>query len=121
MAKILVIDDMVGVRRSIAAILKQAGHTILEAEDGVKGTALIDSEKFDLVITDMMMPGKDGMGVINHLKNKAPRPKVLAISGGSANMNPNGALEMAEKMVDGILHKPFQRPQLIDSVTKLIG
>ena len=120
MAKVLIIDDMVGVRRSIGAILKQAGHTILEAENGDVGVKLADAEKVDLVITDMMMPGRDGLGVVNHLRTKPNRPRILAISGGSANINPNSALEVVSKLVDGILYKPFQRNQLIDSVNAVI-
>lgn len=121
MAKILIIDDMPGVRRSISAVLKQKGHDITEAENGRVGIDTLGKEDFDLVITDMLMPEEDGMTVINHLKDKTDRPSILAISGGGANVDPNYALNEAGKFVDKTLSKPFNKNQLIETVEELVG
>lgn len=121
MAKILIIDDMPGVRRSISAVLKQQGHEIAEAENGKVGIQMVEKDSYDLIITDMLMPEEDGMSVINHLKDKRSRPSILAISGGGANVNPNYALNEAEKFVDQTLAKPFNKTQLMETVDQLVS
>lgn len=120
MAKILIIDDMPGVRRSISAVLKQEGHEIAEAENGRIGIEKVNGQKYDLVITDMLMPEEDGMTVINHLKDQDSRPAILAISGGGANVDPNFALNEAGKYVDKTLSKPFNKSQLLQAVEELL-
>jgi CheY-like chemotaxis protein len=87
MAAILLIDDMKGVRRTVASLLKRAGHTITEADDGGAGIELLRSGRFDLVITDMLMPKHDGMEVPLFLEQMHNRPRVIAISGGGSQVS----------------------------------
>lgn len=97
MAKILLIDDMAGVRRTVSAVLKRAGHKVTEADDGGIGLQLLKSDQFDLVITDMLMPNHDGMEVILFLEQQPKRPRVLAISGGGSQVSSDDAFMLARK------------------------
>jgi two-component system chemotaxis response regulator CheY len=120
MAQILLIDDMKGVRRTVSAVLKRAGHTIVEADDGGAGLALLKSQRFDLVITDMLMPQHDGMEVLLFLEQQPNRPKVLAISGGGSQVSTDEAFMLARSKADATLAKPFDNADLLAAVDKLL-
>ena|SRR5689334_3538982 len=122
MAHILLIDDMKNVRRAAASVLKAAGHRVSEAGDGGEGIALIKGgQRFDLVITDMLMPEQDGADVIMFLETLPARPPVLAISGGGSNVPADVALMLAKVKADAVLAKPFDNSDLIATVDRLLG
>src|SRR5438093_11455022 len=81
MARILFIDDDPPTLDLFGQILKGAGHEVIMARDGVTGIALYLKNPTDLIITDIMMPVKDGMEVISELKRDFPEVKIIAISG----------------------------------------
>jgi len=81
MARILFIDDDEQTLDLFGQILKGAGHEVIMARDGVTGIALYRKNPTDLIITDIMMPVKDGMEVISELKRDFPEVKIIAISG----------------------------------------
>jgi two-component system chemotaxis response regulator CheY len=120
MAQILLIDDMKGVRRAVSAVLKRAGHTIVEADDGGVGLELLKSQRFDLVITDMLMPQHDGMEVLLFLEQQSNRPKVLAISGGGSQVSADEAFMLARSKADATLAKPFDNADLLAAVDRLL-
>ena len=121
MAAILLIDDMKGVRRTVSALLKRAGHTVTEADDGGAGLDLLKGgSRFDLVITDMLMPKHDGMEVLLFLEQMHNRPKVLAISGGGSQVSADEAFILARNKADATLAKPFDNADLIAEVDKLL-
>lgn len=120
MAKILLIDDMKGVRRTVSAVLKRAGHTVTEADDGGAGMQFLGSERFDLVIADMLMPKHDGMEVLLFLQQHLDRPKVLAISGGGSQVSADEAFMLARSKADATLAKPFDNAELLGAVDKLL-
>ena len=78
--RILVVDDEELARFTIREILTKAGHEIDEAENGDEAIKRQKAEPFDLIVTDIIMPGKDGVETIAELKRDDPRPTVLAIS-----------------------------------------
>ena len=121
MPNILVIDDMQGVRRAVTSALKRAGHTVTEAEDGTGGLTLASEHAFDLIITDIVMPGMDGTEVIMALTALPGRPPIIAMSGGGAHVTTEDALFLAKQEADGALTKPFRSSELIDLVDRLLG
>ncbi len=121
MADILLIDDMPAVRRSIAAVLRGAGHAVTEADDGEAGLALAQSRRFDLVVTDILMPKRDGTAVVMALAEATARPKLLAISGGSGALSETDALRLASLKADATLAKPFENTDLLSVVDRLVG
>ncbi len=72
MATILVIDDDAAMRRLILRVLKPAGHTLLEAADGAEGLAVLERHDADLVITDMLMPRKEGIATMREVQALKP-------------------------------------------------
>jgi CheY-like chemotaxis protein len=121
MAHILLIDDMKGVRRTVSAVLKRAGHAVTEANDGDAGLQLVQGDRhFDLVITDMLMPKQDGMDVLLYLEQQPNRPRVLAISGGSSQVSADDAFMLARSKADATLAKPFDNADLLAVVDRLL-
>ena len=120
MANVLLIDDMKGVRRAVSTVLKRVGHTIVEADDGGAGLELLKSQRFDLVITDMLMPQHDGMEVLLFLEQQSNRPRVLAISGGGSQVSADEAFMLARSKADATLAKPFDNADLLAMVDKLL-
>jgi CheY-like chemotaxis protein len=121
MASILLIDDMPTVRRAIGTVLRNAGHSVTEAGDGEEGLQAARASRFDLVITDILMPRRDGTDVVLQLTATAPRPPVLAISGGSGALSETDALRLAALRADATLAKPFENHELLAIVDRLTG
>jgi len=119
--EILLIDDMAGVRRAISGMLKRAGFAVTTAEDGVKGLEMLRSQRFDLVITDMLMPALDGSELLFQLADMSSRPKVIAISGGGAGVSADVALKTGRFKADAFLEKPFEAEALLSTVQRLLG
>jgi len=82
MAEILVVEDNAAVRMAYRLLLKAAGHGVSEAADGDEAIAKLGVGVFDLVITDLWMPGIDGFQVIAEAKRRSPQTPVLAVTGG---------------------------------------
>ena len=82
MASILVIDDDGTVRQAIRLMLEQQGHRIQTASEGGTGMMCLAASKVDLVITDMLMPGQEGIETIRDLRRRSRDLPILAMSGG---------------------------------------
>jgi CheY-like chemotaxis protein len=120
-ADVLLIDDMNLVRGAIKAILARAGHAVTEALGGDAGIALLKKQKFDLVVTDMIMPDHDGADVLGFLQTMPKRPPVLAMSGGSSDIPADEALRLARAQADAVMPKPFDNRELIATVDRLLA
>jgi DNA-binding NtrC family response regulator len=79
-ALILVVDDEPLVRRTLRALLEQAGHRVREAENGVEASRMLPGEDFDLVLTDLMMPEADGLEVLRRARDHAPGTPVIVLT-----------------------------------------
>jgi CheY-like chemotaxis protein len=121
LADVLLIDDMHLVRGAVKAILTRAGHTVTEAASAEAGIAQLQKQRFDLVVTDMIMPDQDGSDVMSFLDTMGQRPPILAISGGSSDISAEEALQLARKRADAAMPKPFDNRELVATVDKLLG
>ncbi len=119
MADILLIEDMAGVRHAISAMLKRAGHKVTLAESGKEGLDQVRGRRFDLIVTDLMMPGCDGSEVIQQLKEMPDHPPVIAISGGGASQAAETALKAARDAADAFFAKPFEKQEFLSAVDQL--
>jgi CheY-like chemotaxis protein len=120
MSKILVTDDDVEVRHLMRDTLEHMGHSCAEAGDGDEAIAAYRNEPFDLVITDIIMPGRDGLETIQELRRDNPAAKILAISTGGRH-GTGAYLKVATHLgAAGILSKPFSRAQFISKVKEVL-
>lgn len=112
-ARVLIIDDEVEIRQLLYDIVISHGHHAEVAADGSQGLELFKSREFDLVCTDLGMPGISGWQVAEEIKHTGKKVPVAVISGWSVNLNPT---EMQAKGVNIILQKPFQVNQIVQLV-----
>lgn len=117
MATILIVDDDETDRVGLAAILEQAGHKVLVARDGNEALETFFAERVHLVVTDMVMPGRDGLGLISALREVDPGAPIIGISGKSP-----GRLE-ASKVFGArvVLTKPIDREEFLAAVHEIVG
>lgn len=116
MERILIIDDEAPIRSMIRLILERAGYAVAEASDGVEGIRCFREAPADLIITDLIMPNKDGIGLILELKKEFSNAKIIAMSGGGLN-RPEGYLRGAQKLGAAYtLSKPINRQELLRAV-----
>jgi CheY-like chemotaxis protein len=120
MATILVIDDDAAMRRVLKRMLS-ANHDVVEAADGSIGLARFIERQPQLVITDILMPKKEGIETIREIRRIAPKVKILAMSGGGGVGTPH-YLEMAGKLgADVTLMKPVSAANLRATVSALLA
>ena len=121
MARILVIDDDAQVRLYLKQLLERNGYEVTEAPDGRQGIARFRSGGIDLVITDIIMPDKEGLETISDLRDIDPDVKIIAISGGGRRQ-PDDYLKMAESFgAARALPKPIDRAELLGTLKQLLA
>lgn len=119
MVKILLIDDDPHLQMTLKIGLTRSGYDVLVAGDGEQGLKLLRDNRIDILITDIMMPGKEGIETIIDVRKLYPDIKILAISGGGQSGNIT-FLNMAKKFgAAGTLAKPFTVKALSDCVMKI--
>ncbi len=121
MASILIIEDVPAVLLSLRIVLEGRGWQISSATNGTSGLELLAKSSFDLVITDMWMPGASGAEVIREGRKTRPQTKFLAITGGDPNSDSGKpALAQQDFGADALLFKPFEKAELLGAVTGLL-
>lgn len=131
MSKILVIDDERDIRIVMKQILELEGYEVDLAANGKDGLAKLAQNGADLVITDIIMPGIDGVATLGHIKKDHPELPVIVISGGGnvapASYEP-GAISTSAFLAsaqqagaDRMLTKPFERHEILAAIKELLG
>ncbi len=117
---VLVVDDEDLIRQIISMILKSAGYKVIEAVNGLDALSKMTDRKFGLVITDIRMPGMDGIEFIKQLRSESEHRLVpiIMLTSGFSDFKKKEA-EMAG--VNDWIKKPFIRQQLLQSVRKFMG
>jgi len=120
MARILIIDDQEDFRRALVEPIVKAGYEVMEASDGLEGIKLHKERAFDLVITDIIMPEKEGIETIIELKKTFPELKIIAMSGGGRRGS-GTYLEIAEALgADYTIEKPFSKNKILTVIKELL-
>jgi len=121
MARILVVDDEETVRFSLRAVLEDNAHDVSEAENGAVAMDLVTVGAFDLVVTDIVMPEKEGIQTILELKSGFPDIKVIAITGGNRERRELYSLTASTLGADDVLQKSFTHEALVESVDRCLA
>ena len=123
MATILLVEDDDGVRKLLHKALVDAGHEVEEASNGDLALAAYRRQPRDLVITDLVMPEKDGLETISLLRRINPSVKIIAISGGGRTLGLGQLyLETAQSIgAARILAKPFAASALLSAVSEVLA
>jgi len=116
-ARILVIEDEETVRDVLLRTLAQVPHEVTTAENGEKGIQLFQKERFDMVLTDLGMPGLSGWEVCKRIKEMSPGTPVGMITGWGAEVDQE---KVKETGLDFLISKPFDFHQLLKAVNEAI-
>jgi len=116
MKKILLVDDNIMMRRLIVHLFRNEKIEIDEASDGREGLNKISTNIYDLVITDIVMPGMEGIEMIIEVKRNLPNLKIVAISGSKPYY-----LYVAKKLgVEAVFNKPLNQHLFYDKIKNII-
>lgn len=120
MTTVLLIDDDPLVAFTVERMLEGGGFTVIRAADGNKGLKILKSEKIDLVITDIIMPVKEGIETIREIREHDTAVPVIAVSGGGHGAGGN-YLRMAQALgATEVLAKPFDQEDLLGAVKRCL-
>ena len=120
MPHILIIDDDATMRDVLFEMMDLEGYTAMVAENGLAAQKLIEINHFDCIITDIVMPEKEGLETILYITKNRPDTPIIAISGG-ARIKPESYLDMALQFgARFAFEKPFVRKDLIAAVKKCL-
>ncbi len=112
---VLIIDDEPAVRDIVTRFLTFRGYPVVVADSGPEGLSLFKERKFDLVMTDLGMPGMSGWEVAKEVKRLKPQTLVVLMTGWATDLDPRKAKESG---VDRVVHKPFNVDEVLELLTE---
>ena len=121
MARILLVDDDEDVLRGMRRVLQRLGHEVVAAGDGRQALRALEGDPCEMVITDINMPGMDGIELILALRDRWPKVPIIAISGGG--LMPKDLLLASAEILGAVttLPKPVGVPELEAAVARALG
>jgi CheY-like chemotaxis protein len=120
MNPILVIDDDIEILNTLCRILEREGYDVLAASDGNEGLKFCRQQRVDLVITDLVMPEKEGIETIMELRCDFPHVPIIAMSGGG-RIAPENYLHMAQMLgAQRTLRKPFTPKEMLEAIGEVL-
>ena len=122
MTKILVVDDEENIRNILRESLANEAYEVLEASSGVEASEILGKNEIDLMITDLVMPGKTGLDLIMEVKESIPDLSIIAMSGGGGINGRFDYLPIAQLIgANNIVKKPFSIRDIKQTVADLLA
>ena len=121
MSRVLILDDEESLRQVLCDVFEEAGYEVIPADGGETGVRLFLEEPTELVITDLIMPGKEGIETIRELRHHSTVVKIIAISGRGGpyvKANLDRALAVG---ADCAIPKPFTPTDILDAASALLS
>lgn len=121
MARILLVDDDLFVIESLAATLERSGNIVVQARNGVEALQVFKPGEFDLIITDIIMPGEEGLGLIQKMRILDREARIIAISGGGRTGNVEFLRMATDLGAVATISKPIRLAHLIEVVNQCLA
>lgn len=122
MPRLILVEDDPQVRGMLSETLREEGYDVVEASNGKEAVTLFRESPAELVITDIIMPEQDGVETIHALRREFPDVKIIAISGGSANIRGDYLLGTANALgAIKTFNKPVDMNELLETVKNVVG
>jgi DNA-binding response OmpR family regulator len=119
--KILIADDEEEIRKMLSVLLGSCSYQIIEAENGFEAEALLIKEQPELMIIDVVMPGRGGVETIIDLHYRFPQLKIIVISGKVHTESEVFTSLVQHFGAERIFSKPFDYKQLVETVKSVMG
>src|SRR5882724_5310173 len=121
LGSILVVDDDEDVRDLLRDLLEAADYKVTMAEDGGHASKVLAKETFTLVLTELLMPDKDGIQLVGEVRKKYPATPIIVMSGGGRLPNVE-YLKMANSFgANAVLEKPFKSDRLLQTIASVLA
>ncbi len=115
--RILVVDDDAVVRKNLATLLGRAGYEADQAADGVEAVEKLNQRKFDLVLTDIVMPRMDGHALIAHIGSRWPETRIIVMT---AYFQSEGDKTFTAAGADAFIGKPIMFDDLLSKIERAL-
>jgi DNA-binding NtrC family response regulator len=120
MATILLVEDDTLVSDMLKQVLERGSHKVICAMNGEEASTLLQNEKPDIMVTDIIMPKKSGITLISEVRNRHPDMEIIAISGGG-RLDPTGYLDLSESLGASVsFEKPIDNNALLMAIDLLL-
>lgn len=120
MSHILVVDDEPQMRAMLSAFLLQNGYQVSEAEDGDAALKVAASTTVDLIILDLLMPGKEGLETLMAFRKEKSPPKIIAVSGGARSVGADFLPAALKLGASRAFQKPFHLEDVLAAIEELL-
>ena len=120
MAVVLIIDDDEMIVESLSILLQNEGYDVLSSSNGKNGLKLLGKNRIDVVITDIIMPDKDGIETIREIKKTYRNTKIIAMSGGGKIAAKEYLTFVKQLGVRHTLSKPFEKEQILSALEAVL-
>jgi CheY-like chemotaxis protein len=121
MTSILLNDDDEQLRTMLSVVLKRAGYEVQVAIDGIEASNFYRGHPADLILTDLIMPGKEGLEIIRELHKDYPQAKIIAMSGGGRT-GTMSYLNVAKAFgAQEVLEKPFPNQEILEAIRRVLA
>lgn len=118
---VLVVDDVDEIRHLLTQWLREAGAIPRDAATGNEALRELRGAPVDLLVTDILMPDRDGLELIAEVRRSRPTVRILAISGGGRHLRADDCLKFAKGLgAHGLLMKPFTRQQFLEALSRVV-
>ena len=122
MAHILLVEDSPEVSLTVREILATAGHTIEDAPSGREAIKLLKASKFDAIVSDIWMPGMDGIALLKEIRGQGNDIPVVVISGGAPNAPLTYTAPLAATFgANVVVYKPFEKAELLKAIETVLS
>src|SRR4051812_46767640 len=122
MAHILLVEDSPEVSMTVREILETAGHTIEDAPSGKEAIKLLAAGKFDAIVSDIWMPGMDGIALLKEIRGSGNEIPVVVISGGAPNAPLTYTAPLAATFgANVVVYKPFETSELLKAIDTVLS
>jgi len=122
MAHILLVEDSPEVSMTVREILENANHTVDEADSGASALKVLKANKYDLIVSDIWMPGMDGIALLKEIRGNGNNIPVIVISGGAPNAPLTYTAPLAATFgANIVIYKPFEKTELLNAVATVLS
>lgn len=116
MKRILIVDDVVHIAKIIRKILEKEGYETKICHDGQQAIDALKAESFDIIVSDVIMPNKDGFDILNYLHETNLDIKIIMMTGGGVKISAVEALRAVKDQAHVVLHKPISKDDLLGAI-----
>ena len=122
MAHILLVEDSPEVSLTVREILENAGHTVDDVDSGAAALKVLKTKKYDLIVSDIWMPGMDGIALLKEIRGSGSNIPVVVISGGAPNAPLTYTAPLAATFgANVVIYKPFEKAELLKAIATVLS